>query len=214
MISRSEEYRKTVSWNMSMLFLLAVFFLSNPQAEGAASVLYYLVKVTGYLLIIQATLGRIWCSIYITGRKNKALCQDGPYSLCRNPSYLFSFLGVVGITLAAQSVALLVIVIPLFWTYYYFVIKSEERRLLQLFDQEYVNYCSRVNRFLPRFKNYWSKNIMEINPRVTSKSIIDAGWFLWFLILFEMLKPFKAFAISGHGLISILPHIPFLNGVS
>lgn len=214
MLSRSEEYRKFFSWNMSILFVLALLLLSKPQAEGGAYFLYYLVEVTGYLLIISATLGRVWCTLYITGRKNKVLCKDGPYSICRNPSYLFTFLGVIGIVTVAQSFVLLIIIIPVFWAYYYLVIKSEERRLRAIFGKEYDDYCSQVNRLLPRFGNYWSKALIEINPQVTSRSIIDAGWFLWFLILFEVLKPFKVYAANSHALLSILRHISFLSGVT
>lgn len=214
MLSRSEEYRKFFSWNVSILFLLAVFLATKPQAETASSLNYFLVKMAGYVLIIQATLGRIWCSIYITGQKNKVLSQHGPYSLCRNPSYIFSFLGVVGIAMGAQSLVLLALVIPAFWFYYYFVIKSEERRLLEIFGQEYAEYCSRVNRLLPRFKGYWSKSEIKIDPRLASRSIVDAGWFLWFLILLEMLKPIKAYALSNPTLHSILQYLHFLSGVS
>jgi protein-S-isoprenylcysteine O-methyltransferase Ste14 len=214
MLSRSEEYRKFFSWNMSILFMMALLLLSKPQAEGGAYFAYYLVEVSGYLLIISATLGRVWCALYITGRKNKVLCKDGPYSICRNPSYLFTFFGVMGIVTVAQSLFLLFLIIPVFWTYYYLVIKSEERRLWAIFGEEYEDYCSRVKRLLPRFSNYWSKTIIEINPQVTSKSIIDAGWFLWFLVLFELLKPIKVYAAHSHVLLSILQHFSFLSGLT
>ena len=189
-ITRSEEHRKAFSWNVSVLFLLLVFFFSkNPSEE---TFYYEFVEMAGYLLIILATLGRMWCALYITGRKNKELCQDGPYSTCRNPSYLFSFLGVIGISIGTKNVSLLLIVIPVFWGYYYFIIKSEEARLLELFGEDYTDYCSRVNRLVPNLKNYWSKSTIEINPQVATKSIIDAGWFLWFLIILEILEHLKA----------------------
>ena len=37
--------------------------------------------------------GRIWCSLYIAGYKNNVLVIEGPYSMCRNPLYFFSFIG-------------------------------------------------------------------------------------------------------------------------
>jgi protein-S-isoprenylcysteine O-methyltransferase Ste14 len=36
---------------------------------------------------------RLWCSLYISGYKNSQLITSGPYSLCRNPLYFFSFVG-------------------------------------------------------------------------------------------------------------------------
>ena len=99
-----------MSWAVALVFLTIVLFSEVPPPTAAY---YKSLKILGYALIIGAALGRIWCNIYITGRKDKELCTDGPYSLCRNPLYLFSFIGVVGVMYAIQNIPLLVASIPL-----------------------------------------------------------------------------------------------------
>jgi uncharacterized membrane protein len=142
----------------------------------------------GYALIIMATLGRIWCAVYIAGRKNKELCQDGPYSLVRHPLYSFSFLGAIGVTLAVQSLLLTVIVTPLFLAYHHFVINSEERRLQGLFGDQFTRYRLRVSRLVPRLGSYWSRQMIQVDPRIVFRSMVDASFFMWLLVALEMLE--------------------------
>lgn len=51
----------------------------------------------GLLLVGVATVGRLWCSLYISGHENSELITTGPYSLSRNPLYFFSLPGFAGI---------------------------------------------------------------------------------------------------------------------
>jgi protein-S-isoprenylcysteine O-methyltransferase Ste14 len=87
----------------------------------------------GFSLLILAALGRIWCRIYISGRKDRELCTQGPYAMCRNPLYFFSFIGVIGFCLALQSVLMLVILTAAYIGYYRLVIDGEENRLSNFF---------------------------------------------------------------------------------
>lgn len=173
MITTVEKHRKATSWIAATL-LLAVILFSNHQSERVF--LYETIKMIGYVLVVLATLGRIWCAIYISGCKNRELCQDGPYSVWRNPLYIFSFLGVVGFVGVAQSLLLVLIVTPLFWAYHYPIIRSEEERLLELFGEEFTRYRSKVNRFLPSFGNYWSRDTIETNPHMIFRYIIRVSF--------------------------------------
>jgi protein-S-isoprenylcysteine O-methyltransferase Ste14 len=65
----------------------------EPQHNTFATFLYAL----GLVIVAVASSGRIWCSFYLSGRKDSELTTLGPYSLCRNPLYFFSSLGVIGI---------------------------------------------------------------------------------------------------------------------
>jgi len=64
----------------------------------------------GAALIFVCVSGRTWCTLYIGGRKNHELVTAGPYSVCRNPLYVFSIIGAIGIgaQLGAVLVAILV----------------------------------------------------------------------------------------------------------
>jgi len=164
------------------LVLLAIIIFGHGWAAQRFGTAF---EIGGFVLIGIGSLGRIWCGIYIAGRKNKVLCQDGPYSICRNPLYAFSFIGTIGVILGAQLPWAALVAIPLFLFYYRLVIRDEERTLLKLFGSEYGDYCSRVHRLWPRLSVYWTRDELTIQPRKVVSAIIDASWFLWMIILLE-----------------------------
>ena len=205
-LSRIEIYKKPTIWT-GAIAILAIIALSEPQASTIVA--YRWAKVIGYTLITSAMLGRIWCAIYIDGYKNDQLIQDGPYSICRNPLYIFSFFGVAGVLIGAQVLSLLVIVIPIYWACFSFVIKSEEERLSELFGQEYIHYSSEINRFLPSFKTYWSRDTIEVRPRLVFRSIIRSSFFMWSLLLVDIFERMKVIEINGRVIIPTLWNLPF-----
>ncbi len=93
--------------------------------------------------------GRIWCSLYIAGYKNNVLVTDGPYSMCRNPLYFFSFVGGIGVSCATETFTIPLLTALAFGIYYPSVIRKEQERLLTLFGDAYRNYCRNVPSFIP-----------------------------------------------------------------
>src|SRR3546814_11871276 len=79
--------------------------------------------------------------MYWGGHKGAELIDQGPYSISRNPLYLFSMLAVAGI--GAQSGSLLLGPILALFVYAVFnnVIDEEERLLRKVFGQAYIDYC-------------------------------------------------------------------------
>ncbi len=142
----------------------------------------------GYALLILATIGRIWCAIYIAGRKNKEVCRSGPYSLCRNPLYLFSFLGLLGVALGAQNLPLALAVTPIYWIYYAFVIRGEEGELRALFGEAFEVYRREVPAVLPRWRRPEAEDISPRDAKILFRAVLDAQVFLWLLLLLEILE--------------------------
>jgi protein-S-isoprenylcysteine O-methyltransferase Ste14 len=202
MIERFEKHRKTIMWIVGITLFLVVLFSDLPDRE---SPFYRAAEITGYALITLAILGRVWCAIYIAGHKNMELIQDGPYSICRNPSYIFSFVGLVGVLIWAHNLVLL-IVAPIYWGYYYFVIRCEENRLSRLFSSAFSGYCSRVHRFLPDPRKYWSREVIEVNTYLVLRAIIRSSFFMWVLLVLVILEHLKT--IEG-GLIPTLWNMSF-----
>jgi protein-S-isoprenylcysteine O-methyltransferase Ste14 len=198
----AERYRLGFSWLIGLIFISIILF-SKSGYEGSLS--YEILELSGYVLIVIATLGRIWATVYIGGRKDEELCQDGPYSIWRNPLYVFSFFGAVGIILSSGKLILLFIIMPFFIYNYYFVIKGEEARLFELFGNEYAEYCKKVKRIIPNFNNYWSRNNFEIYPKVFFRSMVHASFFMWLFILLEFLEYFE----ENTKLIPTLFYLPF-----
>jgi len=198
--STIERLRKPLSRMIAlMLILLALLTVPMNFEDG----LHEALEIFGYLLLITAGLGRIWCSIYIAGRKDKILCTDGPYSLCRNPLYLFSFIGVVGAFLALQSILLALITSTLFLLYYHFVIRSEERRLLEIFKVSFSEYISTTPRFLPKFSSYQS----SVAERITSTKVIERGLreVVWFFVAIALIDTIEMIHSQGFMILATLP---------
>ncbi len=93
-----------------------------------------------------------------SGRENflkaESLNTTGLYSLVRNPLYWGNGLIFTGLLIGyAQPLALIIFIIFLFMQYH-FIVLAEEEFLLKRHGQAYADYCVRVNRWLPRFRNY------------------------------------------------------------
>jgi len=86
-------------------------------------------------------------------RKDSTLATSGPYAWTRNPLYLGSFLLQLGFGVMSGSwIAAGLTILPSF-VIYPNVIRNEEAHLLRLFPAEFSDYCSRVPRFIPRFRS-------------------------------------------------------------
>jgi protein-S-isoprenylcysteine O-methyltransferase Ste14 len=205
MIEPFEKRRKAITWIAGIALFIVIFFSKAPDR---GSPIYEAVDMTGYVLVTLAILGRTWCALYIAGHKNTALVQDGPFSICRNPSYIFSFIGLIGVLIGSHYLVLLVIAL-FYWVYYFFVIRSEEERLSRLFKTEFTSYCSRVHRFLPDPRKYWSRDVIEINSYLVLREIIRSGFFMWVLLLLKILEYQKAMVVNGKALIPALWNMPF-----
>jgi len=181
--------RRPVSFAVA-LGLCALVFSTRPSGfEGA---FHTFIKLTGYGLVIIACIGRIWCAIHITERKNRELCQTGPYAFCRNPLYFFSFLGAVGVCLGAQACLEAVLMAVGFLGYYKFMIQTEEQRLVTLFGTSYEAYCREVPRFWPRWRQLPPLQIMEVNVSALTKAVFAAALFPIAILGIEVLEKLKS----------------------
>jgi protein-S-isoprenylcysteine O-methyltransferase Ste14 len=178
-------HRIAVTWLPGVAYAIAIILYRGQAREDLFGMI---VESIGLALIMAATAGRIWCAIYIAGRKNKELATEGPYSICRNPLYLFSFLGTIGLALGAKSLGLAAIVTPVFWIYYSLVIRSEERVLTGIFGERFENYRRSVPAVIPKWSLYRSGAELTIQPNKVSTGMIDALWFLWAVIALQWLE--------------------------
>lgn len=81
-------------------------------------------------------------------RPSTALVTDGVYRFTRNPIYLAMALAYLGLALAVDSTALLVLLPPLLALVQVGVIAREERYLAGKFGDEYRRYTASVRRWL------------------------------------------------------------------
>jgi protein-S-isoprenylcysteine O-methyltransferase Ste14 len=132
-----------------------------------------LLRSIGLALLLLATGGRIWASVYLHGRKNQALVTKGPFSLVRNPLYLFSFLGFLGAGLAFGSVTLAAALGIVFFLAHWPAIQREEADLERIFGEDYVAYRARVPRFLPHSLRSDSSETVTFDARGFSYALRD-----------------------------------------
>lgn len=164
----------------------AVVLITESIHEG--SIVSTILFLTGLVLVGMATVGRLWCSLYISGYKDSQLITTGPYSICRNPLYFFSFLGFVGIGFATETFSLGLGLGLIFLAAYPAVVKREEALLRSRFGPEFERYCARVPRFIPRVANFTEPDTYVVNPRLFRRTMGDVVWFVWFVGVIEFVE--------------------------
>lgn len=183
--------------------ILLVLALISAHS-GAERIEGALMEQGGFALLIIAALGRIWSTLYIGGRKDSILCCEGPYSLTRNPLYFFSFLGVIGFAMALQSWLMVLLYGGVFLFAYRGVIRGEEKRLLELFGEDYADYLRRTPRFFPALRRPAPmRGDFYIKPRQVERALKDVAWFLMMILFLELLE-----MLHDRG-ICVFFHLPF-----
>jgi hypothetical protein len=129
--------------------------------------------------------------------------MTGPYSVSRNPLYLFSIIGAVGVgaQLGAVSVAILAGVFA--WVVHILVVIQEERLLVAEHGEVYQKYLAEVPRFLPRLSLWKNVDILEVRSRAVVTTYFDACFFLVAFPIAELLEYFQ-----NAGAIHVLMRLP------
>ncbi|HUG56987.1 MAG TPA: isoprenylcysteine carboxylmethyltransferase family protein [Candidimonas sp.] len=146
------------------------------------------VEWVGLGLVVAAIMGRCWCMLYLGGHKGTNLIDQGPYSISRNPLYVFSMMAVAGI--GAQSGSILLGLGLALFVYAVFnnVIDEEERLLRKVFGPQYAEYCARVPRLAPRFSLWKSEAQVMFSVPGLWRTLRDAAPYLLALPLFELVE--------------------------
>ncbi|MEX2240721.1 MAG: isoprenylcysteine carboxylmethyltransferase family protein [Burkholderiales bacterium] len=193
-------HRLLVSRIFAAAFFLVVLAMESAHEGSLLSTALFLI---GLALVGAATVGRLWCSLYISGHKNTALITTGPYSLSRNPLYFFSLLGFAGIGFASETVTLGVVLAVAMLVSYPAVIRREEAVLRERFGAEFEAYCARVPRFLPKLSGYVEPETYTVNPRLFRRTMLDVVWFIWFVGILELVE-----ALHEYHYVKPLIHLP------
>jgi len=165
------------------------------QHENVATFLFS----TGLGLAAIGATGRIWCSFFISGLKDGELVTEGPYSISRNPLYVFSSIGLVGVGLSTETLTYPLLFLVIFGLYYPGIMAREERRLEELFGESFRQYRQRAPRFWPNAGLYSEPTSWTSNPRLFRRHILSDIWFVWIAAIIELVE----------GLINVgwLPHL-------
>ena len=143
-----------IQWSRAILAAALVYVLFGEPPEILDGWPGEVLRLCGYILMVAGCLWRVWCLMFIGGTKDGVLTTAGPYSVMRNPLYAGSFLGVVGFGLAARLPLLPVALLVLFAVLYPAVVASEEKRLEELFGDDFRRYRDATPRWVPRWSLY------------------------------------------------------------
>lgn len=152
------------------------------------------VEHLGLIAIMVCVIGRAWCSLYVGGRKKREVVQIGPYSICRNPLYVFSFFGAFGVGAQTGSLSVGAIFAVSGWLIFRVVVAYEERFLTETFGEKYAEYRERTPRFLPKPALWRDASELTIRPALFRRTVMDGALFLLALPLFESIERLQRWA--------------------
>jgi protein-S-isoprenylcysteine O-methyltransferase Ste14 len=192
MVKRAiEKLRMPASW-VFVALLVALIVLSKSRWDSLSPLVGSLMFCLGVFLAGVGSLGRMWCSLYIGGRKTKSLVTMGPYSICRNPLYFFSLTGLMGVGFASETLLIPAVLAVAFAAYYPFVIKAEEAHLLAAHGEQFEQYRRVVPTFFPRLSLLKEPQEYVVNPILFRRHLFSALWFVWLIGLLELVETLHA----------------------
>lgn len=184
-------------------FLLAPLLAVSAPSEAWPEWVREFFEMLGIAALLACFVGRIWSSIYVGGRKGVALVTIGPYSLVRNPLYVSSFLGVVGVFSLGGMIVPLVVAMLIFALYYRMVVAQEETHLAATHGEAFADYAARVPRWIPSLRHYQDVETLEVRPHVIIAHLRDGSVFFVAFLLFETVQMLQA-----SGILPVLLRIP------
>ena len=174
-------------------FVSILVVLFTPQTFAPHTLIHESLKLCGLLLVALCAMGRLYATAFLGGHKNSNLITQGPFSVVRNPLYVFSLIGVTGVALMSNHLILIICIPVLFFVLYLSLVKREEAFLRDAFGKEYEDYCKHVPRFFPDLSKYNAAENLVMSPKQLWHAFRDN--LVWFVpsILFEVIEAIRPY---------------------
>lgn len=186
-LSLVQRYRRL--WIFCAFTLVTVGLLMIKPIYLTGAPYHKSLEYSGVLLIVVAIMVRLWCILYIGGRKASFLMQDGPYSLSRNPLYVGSIIGAVGLGCQTGMLSFALLFGLLAWAIFLFVVRQEERYLEHTFGAHYSAYMMTTPRFFPKFSRYTDGGTRyEFDPNALGRTLRDGSLMLLAIPFTEIIE--------------------------
>jgi len=164
---------------LALLFGQSTFPPDTPVHET--------IEMFGVLLIFLGIVGRLWATLYIGGRKSSEVVTGGPYSITRNPLYVFSTVAAAGVGAQIGSFSGIILFALLCAGAFHIVILREEKFLKEALGAPYADYLARVPRFFPNLSLYQEGDTGSFKPRLLLTTLLDGLVFLVAMPAFELI---------------------------
>ena len=144
--------RPPIAWALAFLVGVGLDWLyPSPFVPTSVSTAW----VGGAIFALGFALA-IWAIVTIrmagtrveTNKPMTTIVSSGPYRFTRNPIYIGMFLGQSGLAVGYNSLWLLATLVPFYFAIRYGVVMREEAYLERKFSKVYLDYKSRVRRWL------------------------------------------------------------------
>lgn len=155
-----------------------VTLFSEPLVEEGTWV-NILANGLAWTVFLAGIAFRIWSTIYVGSRKLNTLVDQGPYSVCRNPLYVGTFLMAIGSALFLKSLVVVAAALMVIVLYASGTVPAEEKALLARHGEAYARYLQRVPRFIPNFSLFSTPESVEVKingVRLEAKRLLIYVW--------------------------------------
>lgn len=176
--------RLTLAVLLALIFVVLLFGQSLFPPE---TVVHEAIEMAGIVLIVIGIAGRLWSTLYIGGRKSVSVVADGPYSITRNPLYVFSSIAAMGVGAQMGSITAALGFGVACTMAFHVVILREEKFLSASLGADYDAYVARVPRFFPDPSLYREGEAQGFQPRRLLITLLDGLVFLVAMPLFEII---------------------------
>ena len=200
-LGRYQSMRRLVLACIVLGLLAALLFgqsLFAPESIGHETI-----EMAGMVLIVLGIVGRLWCTLYIGGRKGQEIVTGGPYSITRNPLYVFSTMAAAGVGAQMGSIAAMIGFGLACALAFHFVILREEKYLKMALGAPYEAYLRQVPRFIPDLSLYREGDTSSFRPKLLLTTLLDG---LVFLVAIPFFESIDAAQLSG--LLPVLFRLP------
>jgi protein-S-isoprenylcysteine O-methyltransferase Ste14 len=138
------------------VFVLLVLIFRPPPSDRRVN---WVTNAIGIALIVAGAILRsavIGYAYIKRGGKDKQvyaeqLVVEGFFAHARNPLYVGNYLTILGLFVILNNPWAYLVGVGFYTLLYLAIVSAEENFLLNKFGQQYLDYCSRVNRFMLRF---------------------------------------------------------------
>lgn len=158
-------YAEMYGFPLTIYLLVRFFGLDSPNLNanlwstllgmGELGMMISMILGYGLLFIGIGLFIQGWRELY-RARQNNQLVTTGLYRFVRHPQYTGLFLGLFGEGIIHWPTLFSVTIFPIIVLAYYLLARSEERKVLEQFGDEYRTYQARVPMFIPQ-PGQWQK---------------------------------------------------------
>lgn len=177
-----------------IIVIMGAALLFGQSSFAPETPVHETVEMIGVLLIFLGIVGRLWSTLYIGGRKSQEVVTGGPYSITRNPLYVFSSVAAIGVGAQMGSIVAALGFGVLCAVAFHIVILREEKFLSSVMGAPYQAYLARVPRFFPRLSLYQEGDTGNFRPKLLLTTLLDG---LVFLIAMPVFEAIDAAQMSG-----------------